>query len=209
MITKLDFHIVRAQYEERENAHLQLRRGLAKGVANAEVFTKHALGITDSHANYSASEHKLGPVILVKTPPERVFKLAQKLDGSPKNHVPKVIYDFEIPSLKISVGSELAMMLRPDDLWVGNRRTFWTHILVTNGWKRRPANMALKLFQQNDPNAEMDYGVWKYLYLDIEKSLIEVADKGAQLAKSQGIVPGNHKFLWADAIATSLYESRD
>jgi hypothetical protein len=209
MITELNFQRVRERYDARLNSHLSLRTQYAGGIVNASTYIASALGITDAHANYSASEHNLGPLILGESGPERIFQLAQRLGVCQRNHVPRVIYEAEIPYLKISVGSEIAMMLRPDEIWVGNRRTYWTHILVKNDWRRGPANEALELFRENEPNAEMDYRVWQYLYLDIAKSLEEVATRGEELAKLHNIEPGHYKFLWADAIATSLYEIRN
>ena len=73
-----------------------------------------------------------------------------------------MIYERSISYLKISVGSEIAMMLKPDIHWVGNKRTIWSHLLVKHGMNQRPANQELRLYYARDDDSEMDYSLWQY-----------------------------------------------
>jgi len=172
-------------------------------------YVRLALGITDANANYSAAEHNLGPKILSESTPERVFELAQALDAcKKKSHVPDIIYRHGILYLKISVGSEMAMMLRPDDFWVGNVRTIWAHLLLKHKWNYDRANEELELYKDSDRDSEMDYRVWRDLYLATESSLATLVSLSNIEAQRQSVVPGRYKFLWADAIANGLYETR-
>lgn len=220
MIDRLDFPVVKNRYMVREQLHRQLQTLL--GNQAIEAFVNLALGISDRNANYSASEPRpggpLGPIILAHSNPDVIFRLSQALDVCDKREIPTIIYNRNIHYLKISVGSEISMMLRPDEFWVGNIRTFWTHILVKNQWNARIANEALQLLNQpvekrkhvvERNEARLEFHLWRGLYLDVEESLLEVARIGSEVARLKGIEPGENRFMWADAIATSLYERRN
>jgi hypothetical protein len=223
MINRLRFAIVRNRYMVRENLHRRLRTLLNN--QEVETYVNLALGISDPDGNYSASEHHLGPMIIAQSAPAVVFRLAQALDVCERNEIPNTIYSREIPYLKISVGSEMSMMLRPNEFWVGNIRTYWTHILVANQWNVRIANEAVDLLnrpverrgqrverrgqQAERREARLEYNLWRELYLNVENSLLEIARIGNEVAQSQRVELGGNTFMWADAIATSLYERRN
>ncbi len=206
MIDKLNFIEVKQHYNQREEMHEQLRQDFQVG--NINSYVENALGILDGRGNYSASEHGLGSLILSETSSSRVFQLAKDLDGCIKtSHIPTIIYKSNISYLKISVGSEMAMMLRPNDFWVGNVRTIWAHLLVKHDWKKLKANEELNLYKDNDRTSEMEYRVWRDLYLSAETNLSKIAELGTETAKKQKISHGKFKFLWADAIASYLYNN--
>jgi hypothetical protein len=94
-------------------------------------FASPAFGITDAAGNFSAAEHRLGPQILHSRPARAVWELGMRLTACTEPaQVVDTIYAAQIPNLKISVGSEIGMMVRPESFWVANTRSIWAHLLV-------------------------------------------------------------------------------
>jgi len=205
------FHIsisdVKSHYRSRKAIHSELVGLLQAQKANEYV--KLALGITNSHGNYSADEHKLGPRILAENTNAitRVFCLGQRLiECHSVSDIPTIIYSAQLSSLKIGVGSEMALMIRPNDFWVGNVRTIWAHLLIKHNWDFDIANEELSLYRDADSSSEMSYHIWKEIYLSMKSNLTVLINLGSEYAKKEGIKPGKLKYLWADAIANALYE---
>src|SRR5260370_37067472 len=75
-ITDLEWHTVRTHYQQRAEIHERLIRLYQQG--RAAQFANLLLGISDCAANYSASEHVLGPQVLSANPNavQRLFNLA-------------------------------------------------------------------------------------------------------------------------------------
>ena len=164
-LNELDMGEVRDHYVMREQSTGGY--GNYSRRATWRLYDRLALGITEGPGNYSASEHVMGPRILAVAGAEQdVFDLATAIEACVAvNRLPTVIYERNITNLKISVGSEMAMMLRPDIFWVGNKRTIWSQLLVSHDMNQRPANEALRLYYSRDDDSEMDYPVWRDLYL--------------------------------------------
>jgi hypothetical protein len=168
-----------------------------------------ALGMTNAHGNYSANEHGLGPRILNENrkPIERVFNLGLELFSCQSvDEVPKFIYSADISSLKIGVGTEMALMLRPNKFWVCNVRSVWAYLLIKHDWDRDKADEERSLYRSGDPSSEMSYDIWKEIYRIMGPCLDKLIIKGNRYANEEGIKPGKLKYLWADAIANALYE---
>jgi hypothetical protein len=149
---------VREHYDSRAAASRELRRLLSAG--QRREFVRLALGISNPTGNYSSSRHGMGPLILAGSPLAEggVFELAAAIDACPTtNHLPGLIYDHAIRNLKISVGSEIAMMLKPEQHWVGNVRTIWAHLLVFHEMNEDTANEALSQYYDGDRDSEMNY----------------------------------------------------
>ncbi|MEX2171029.1 MAG: hypothetical protein WD851_17045 [Pirellulales bacterium] len=201
-LLKLDMEEVAEVYARRVQTHRELRRLFE--AENIKEFVDLALGISDSTGNYSATEHKvqMGSLILSECQPWDVFELARKLDQVEKKYLPLTIQNEDIRNLKISIGSEMAMMLRPNELWVGNKRTYWASLLVEHGNHQR-ANEELELYY--DREGEMPYEIWSYLYLRVESQLLDLGREAAKVAGKSGIKPGSLCFMWADAVATNLF----
>lgn len=203
-ISDLDLSVVRKHYLTRRRAHKRLRRHFENG--RVHQFAQLALGISDSAGNYSAAEHRMGPVILASATEQEIFDLAVAIDNCPSvNHLPKVIYDRDIRGLKISIGSEIAMMLRPKRYWVGNVRTIWSHLLIKHRMNRRTANQELKLYYDGERDSEMDYEVWRDVYLSMEENIRVLGQRAATAAMADGITPGRLRFMWPDAVASHLF----
>jgi hypothetical protein len=201
-ISHISIHDVKEHYLSRYKIHEELLTLLRNN--ERDEYVRLALGITDCNGNYSAYEHKLGPRILSENANavNRIFKLAQQLLSCPSiNHIPSIIYNANILYLKISVGSEIAMMLRPKNFWVGNVRTIWAYFLIKHQWDYDNANEALELYKEGDLSSEMTYELWKYLYLEMQNNLDLLIDLGNRYACAEGIKRGLSKYLWADAIA--------
>lgn len=92
---------------------------------------------------------------------------------------------------------------------LGNVRTIWVHLLLKHEWNRRLANEELELYRDNDRNSEMNYRIWRDIYLSLKPSLLKICEMGNKEAIRQSVEPGELKFLWADAIASSLYNMRE
>lgn len=207
MLRDLDFAQIKSHYNLREQTHLQLLR--LYSARNINDYVNLALGITESSGNYSSSEHNLGPEILNNNTPNSIFRLAQDLFNCDKvTHIPNIIHSRNLPYLKISVGSEIATLLRPNDIWIGNKRTILSHLIIKHNWNTAIAIEELELYQDNDRDSEMNYRVWRDIYLSIEGSLEELILTSNSEARIQGVSPGGLKYLWADAIASELYNQR-
>ena len=182
---------------------------LLEGGAVAE-FAKLALGISDRMANYSAYEHGLGKRVLARSErAEAVFNLALALfNCRSANDVPPIIMKYNIPFLKISVGSEIAMLLRPDDFWVANVRTVWAYLLIKHAYDFELANEELELYRDGERSSKMNYEIWGELHRLLETSQIHLHDLGVKEAQRQGAAVGDMRFLWADAIANEVYNQR-
>jgi hypothetical protein len=172
-----------------------------------EEYVNLALGITNPAGNYSAAEHGLGPRILDENTHQDVFNLATEIEACPNtHHLPDLIYRHRLPYLKISVGSEIAMMLKPNVHWVGNVRTIWSHLLIKHGGKRSKANQELKLYKDDRRDSEMDYLIWRDIYLALEPNILTVGRLAAEAAAAQNVTPGPLRFMWPDAVASFLFD---
>lgn len=194
-------------YYYREEVH----KNLVGFLENKEKYkyVKLALGISDCHGNYSASQHEynLGPKILDNNSIDNVFNLAEKLYFcNESNNISKIIKRHNLPFLKISIGSEMAMMLKPNDFWVVNVRSTWAHLLLKNNFNYNIANEELKLYRDQDRGSEMDYRIWEDIYPSIGESLQKLGEMGKLEADRQGVKSGQFRYLWGDTIANALYE---
>ena len=107
--------------------------------------------------------------------------------------------------MKISVGSEMAAMLRPDQNWVTNVRTVYSSLLLRHQGYVIRANEELSLYRDQDRDSEMDYAIWRDFHQHLGDDLLQLATLGNRVAATQEIEPGGISFLWADAIANELY----
>jgi hypothetical protein len=204
-ISDLDLEAVREHYLTRRRAHERLRDLFDAGEVHA--YAHLALGISDPAGNYSAAEHGMGPVILAKASEQDIFDLATAIEACPNvNHLPRVIYDRAIHGIKISIGSEIAMMLQPKRYWVGNVRTVWSHLVIKHHMNERRANEELYLYYDGERESEMTYAVWRDVYLRMEPDIRTLSQVAAQAARAQGILPGRLRYMWPDAVASRLFE---
>ena len=128
-VTELDFEDVVDQYNVRVEMSTRLLSLLNK--KSKEGYVHLALGMDDIHGNYSARDHDLGPRILSARQPDAVFNLAKQMQTiNDSLDLQRVIYEANIPYLKISVGTEMALLLQPSVHWVANSRSIWSHLLV-------------------------------------------------------------------------------
>ncbi|MBL7209202.1 MAG: hypothetical protein ISS52_03815 [Dehalococcoidia bacterium] len=200
----IDYSVVRDHYNHRVDIHRELRRAFEQH--DISRYVPLALGISENAGNYSAAEHVLGPRVLQHSTPEQVFDLAARLFAcnSPAE-IPRTIYNAKLPYLKISVGSEMAAMLRPDVFWVTNVRTVWAHLVIKHDGDITLANEELSLYRDQDSDSGMDYSIWSEIHGLVGPSLLRLADLGSEAATKQNNEPGDLTFLWADAIADTLY----
>jgi len=197
VLNELAFSSIRDLYDKRIKVHRDLATALDKGSVKEYVNT--ALGIADEYGNFSAFEWDLGSQVLEKSSCRTVFNLAERLfECDDPLRIPDIIYSADIPNLKISVGSEMAMMLRPDDFWVTNRRTLYAYFLDENDGNTVSANEVLQMY-------EADWDMWRDFHAEIGPSLRSLGELGRHVASDRGIAPGSITYLWADAIADGLY----
>jgi hypothetical protein len=205
IIAELDISGVREHYQSRERTHTTLRKLFDAGAV--EDYVNLALGITNPAGNYSASEHGLGPRILDENSHQDVFNLATEIEVCPNtHHLPDLIYRHRLPYLKISVGSEIAMMLKPKVHWVGNVRTIWSHLLIKHKGTRSRANQELKLYRDDQRDSEMDYLIWRDIYIALEPNILTVGRLASEAAAAHNVTPGPLRFMWSDAVASYLFD---
>lgn len=201
-------HDVREHYVRRKNVSKKLRR-LLKNRKKTE-YVKLAVGITDPLGNYSAHEHQLGPRILENNSISSVFALATRMASKELTvtHLPKTIYGANLPYLKISVGSEMASLLKPNSFWVGNVRTIWAHLVMKHEGDWKKANEELRLYRTDDAPSEMDYQIWREIYLSMAPNLENIQSISDSWAEEQKIKPGKLKYIWIDAVCNALYQCK-
>ena len=208
MLSDLEMDEVYSHYLQRLAAHQSLVQYLES--KNIDGYVDLALGISEPEGNYSASEHNLGPQVLKNNPKESVYNLAQKIVNlHDAHHIPDAIYKANLGYLRISLGSEMAMMLEPDKFWVGNVRTIYSHLLIKHSGDWAKADEELYLYREPDGRrpSVMEYKIWRDLYLSLENSLQQIAEQGAEEARKQGTSNGEHVYMWADAISSYLYSN--
>lgn len=206
ILREVDWSEVKSQYQMRSKISAELRTLMNDG--QVRKFAELAIGISDDAGNYSAAEH---PRIKASIPTNlnwmgRVFNLAKEfIPLKNASEVPQLIDRANLDYLKISVGSELSCMMNPKVCWVCNVRTIWTHL----AWTRGPgeAEELLKAFRIGDSDSEMAYSNWSVgFHPDLGGSLTEVSEEGKKLSLAANVPPGELTFLWADAIASHVYD---
>lgn len=203
----LNMQDVHSHYLRRISFGKKLRAFLRDNVVGSYV--PLSLGISTPEGNYSASDHGLGPKILSGRPPASVFSLAISLSSCrTATGMLDAVYSAAIPYLKVSVGSEMAMLLQPASFWVANTRTVWAHLLLKHDFDYKTADEALYLYRVDDQNSEMSYKVWKAIYHEMGSSVVALTALGTKEAERQNASAGKKQNLWFDAIANALYEQR-
>ncbi|EPJ48704.1 MAG: hypothetical protein OFPII_05130 [Osedax symbiont Rs1] len=202
----IDLTLVKQHYLDRESVSKKLIKHL--GNSDLQKYSELAVGVSDTIGNFSAAEHALGPKILEMNSYDSISKLAINLSeiNIKAMHVADFIYQANLPYLKIGVGSEMACLLQPSRLWVGNVRTIWCHLVVKHEGDWGIANEELRLYKVDDTTSEMHYRIWKDIYIRMKFNLDKIYDLSVVWAKEQNIEPGKEKYLWVDAICSHLYD---
>ncbi len=198
---------VRSHYDERVRIHGELLALREKG--NLRQFANLLLGVSNAAGNYSAKEHALGPKILAENvnAERRVGDLADKFIAlKAAREVPRLIRSAQLRYLQIGVGSEASCMLNPEICWVANTRTIWNHLVIKHADDFDKANDELKLYRHADVTSEIAYQMWAHIHQELAASMTRIAEEGETLARRAKVEPGAIKYLWADAIASELYD---
>ena len=203
---------VKEHYLHRVSIHRQLVWLLCNN--RIKAYVQLAIGNDDISGNYSASDrtHDLRPAILSSNKEELIFSFAKALyrkNCKTSEDLKSLIYnEYNLPYIKISIGSEMAMMVRPKEFWVANIRTVWSYILIEKNFHYEESEELLELYNSH-VDSEIDYSVWREIYSEIGKNLIKLSELGITEAKRQKVVVTNYQYylyLWSDAIANAMYE---
>lgn len=206
ILGRVDWRGVRSHYDQRVKESKNLQDLFKMG--KVKQFAELALGIEVPAGNYSAAEHHLGPRILENNvnANQRVFDLAEKfVPLKVADAVPELVRSAQLSYLQIGVGSEISCMNNPAVCWVCNTRTIWTYL----AWEGTPARAeeALQLYRTGDTDSEMAYMNWADVYHPLLKEpLRQIADEGGTISKKAGVTAGELSYLWADAIASEVYD---
>ncbi len=205
----IDLKKVKKHYLKRKDVSNELIELLKN--EEKEAYVNLAVGVTNHRGNYSADEHKLGPRILQSNSIDSLFDFAKKIYSKELKvtHLPKTIYQSNLPYLKIGVGSEMATLLRPKKFWVGNVRTIWSHLVIKHEGSLKRANEELQLYRVDDLSSEMAYHIWRDIYLSMESSLMTILEIAGIWADEQNVKPGKKKFIWIDAICSELFNCKN
>ena len=103
--------------------------------------------------------------------------------------------------LGISIGSEIACMLKPDTFCVTNVRTVYTEAYSRTG-SIEHANELIELYRDKK-QSEIDYNVWVKLHPFVGEKLRGLIThiENVDITKEQKQYP----YLYADCIASSLF----
>lgn len=182
-LNSLDWPAVRSHYDERVNAHERALELHSEG--RVAKFCGLILGISDPAGNYSASEHGLGPKVLAmnEKAEERVFQLAEQF--IPLTHgrsVPVIVRQANLKYLRIGIGSEISCLMNPQNCWVANVRTIWTHLVIKHADNFHTADEELKLYRESDVDSEMAYKMWEAIHVELVGSMTRIAEEGQRFA---------------------------
>lgn len=206
-IQHLDWERTYEHFRWRLAVHKELRRLHDEGEIGA--FAELALGISNENGNWSAAEHCLGPKILSENEDthDRLYRLASAmLAAKTPREIPSIIYAGGLRYLKMGVGSELSCMLDPTRFWVTNTRSIWAHLVLKHGEKYQRADEELRLYRLNDPKSEMKWEAWVSLHREVGPSMVQLASRAQLHAFDDGLIlVEDQRFLWADAVASTLY----
>ena len=203
----LNFRMIKNHYKYRKNIHKTLVNNLKN--KKHEEYISLAVGVQDDAGNFSASEHHLGEPIIANNASGSIIELANNFYSKEykASELPELIYrKAQLPYLKISIGTEMAMMLRPKKYWVGNVRTIWSHLVIKHGDIDK-ANEELELYRDNEETSEMYYFKWREIYTLMNLNLNKIEKSSLKIAEEQKIKPGKIKYLWIDAICNEMYAS--
>jgi len=210
ILDSVNWAAVRGHYDHRVSVSTTL--GQLHKQNSVTPFAELALGISNADGNYSAAEHHLGPKILYaghnQNAAQKVFNLAGAfLPLTDARGVPNLIRGAGLNYLKIGVGSEISCMMNPQVCWVANTRTIWTHLVIMHNDNIQKADAQLKLYREADVTSEMDYQMWTAIHAELRVALTRIAENGIANAKKNKISPGSITYIWADAIASALYDA--
>jgi hypothetical protein len=214
MIEQLNMSEVSDLYDERYSIHLrlyklidQINKSKERNLEQEEEYLEIALGIgkQNQNGNWSSYDHKLGERILALNPNHSaITNLAKSfLDIEKPREMLDKIYSANLSFLKVSVGSEMAMMIKPDVFWTANVRTIWAHLLIKHGYDLSKANEELQLYRSQEQTSEMAYKIWREIYILMKGSIGKICNEVNTLASQQDIKVG--RYLWFDAIASVLF----
>ena len=210
-IEQLNIETLKEHFEIRVQLHKDLQNMLEPKNVKQDYtdFLNLALGISDRYGNFSANEHGLGELILAHNTNESIIKLVGKLRlAEDPKQIPDFIYDANLPYLKISVGSEIALMLQPNLFWVANIRTLWTDFLVSQNYNLKNTNEQLKLYRQaTREDSALEYKYWRSEYTKMTNKIGALVDEAYPISHSLQIDTNKYKYIWFDCLANAMYEN--
>lgn len=207
LIDELNPTSIQTHFENRMHIHHRLLQLFTQ--QDIKKYLELALGLENLYGNYSAYEHDLGYQILNHNSSEMVFLLATALyqAENPNDIIEIVFKQYNLPYLKVSVGSEMAMMLKPHQFWVANIRTIWTNYLVQHQGDIDLANEQLSYYRtKGDMPSALEYQLWRSEYVKMQKTVQVVMDLSQDLTRQQNIDLAKYHYLWYDCLANALYE---
>src|SRR3974377_258550 len=190
ILDNLDWVAVRRQYDTRTKVKSTLLNLYQQNLVSG--FVELALGVSNPDGNYSASEHALGPRILLNNmnAERRVFELAGRFIALPRAvQVPLLIRQAQLQYLWIGVGSELSCMVNPAVCWVANTRTIWTSLVIKHNDNIGRADQELQLYRDDEAESEMAYKIWTEIHAQLEVALTRIAEQGTESARKVGVTP--------------------
>ena len=201
-LSKIEGHF-ESRMDTRKKALLLRERG------QVDEFVNLVLGISDPSGNYSAATHGIGKLVLSENmlAAKQVANLARLLEACAKGHkAPEIIWAAAIKYIKISVGSEIGMMMNPGKIWVTNEKSVWATLLLKHRGEVELANEELALYRGDDVNSEMAYEKWASLHRDeVGKGMELLLERSREAIPNLPAAEGAG-FLLADAIAYKLFE---
>lgn len=86
-------------------------------------------------------------------------------------------------------------------------RTIWAHLVLKHKGNKSRANAELALYRDGDRDSEMNYLIWRDIYLALEARMEMISVDANKAAKDQDVKPGKLRFMWPDAVASYLFET--
>jgi hypothetical protein len=203
-LNNVNFASVREHYDDRMALSHTLGKYQRQGDVNR--YAHLAVGATDPQGNHSASEHGLSGAILTYVTNQQIFDLGTALLQATNGNILGTIFNADIKNVKASVGTEMGMMLRPNQLYCTNARSVFGARSVQNGIENALDIInTYKELGKTGEGPEDQRGIWAPFHEEVGPNLVSLVNLANPRSLEQGIAPGDNVYLWADSISNELY----
>ena len=205
-LSTVSMRAVKSDYDERVAINQQLLGYLRSGMA--EEYAELAVGFSSPSGNRLATNYGLAKEILEANQSEALLKLGQALFGCAPADIYGVITSSPLPALDADIAIEMAMMLRPQEIWPISAEIEWACALVESALDESVANQKLTDFMKGAADAGVGSEFLFNQHRDLQAAMNALAKKGKEEAVRQEVRPGLITYLWADSFARELYRKK-
>ena len=205
-LSTVSMRAVKAEYDERVAINQQLLGYLRTGMA--KEYAELAVGFSSPSGNRLATNYGLAKDILEANWPDSLHKLGMALFTCAPSEIYSVITTDPLPMVDGDICIEMAMMLRPQEIWPISAEIVWACALVDSALEELTANQKLSEFMAGAATAGSGSDFLFDQHRELQAPVNALAKKGKEEAVRQEVRPGLITYLWADSFARELYRKK-